>query len=1074
MWLDRMSGHSTPSGPQIDSRSNSPLPRRSTSRLSPYAQNSRPQPSRPGSSLSNLLTPSDSTTSLSATQRADDTALKQFPAKTRPSNVADPLDVLNDIIGKRKEKLAGAESPVLSSTLETKPSQLVAEIDFGGLSLEEFVTKPDEPRRASHSDVGAQTIQQFEKERDKFQDLHSAITGCDDVSRSVEKYLNDFQTELGAVSAEIETLQTRSIQLNAMLANRRNVEQLLGPAVEEISISPKAVRLIVEGPIDENWVKALNEIESRAATIDAKASSPSSTKSVEDVRPLLSDIKKKAVERIRDYLVSQIRALRSPNINAQIIQQQRLVKFKDLYSYLCKAHPILAGEITQAYINTMRWYYLSHFTRYLQALEKIKVYPSDRNEVLGGDPSAPKSGNFVPGGRTGAAAHDPFSLGRRIEILRTGNHMAISSYVAEEDTSFHGIEVPFRNFNLALMDNVSAEYSFMTEMFSTLSFQQISRKATEIFDPVFALGQGLTKQLVEHTTDSLGVLICVRLNQQAAFELQRRKVPVADAYNNGINMRLWPRFQVIMDLHCESLKRVASHTGRSAVSALSLAGGDDLNQSSAPHFLTQRFGQLLHGILVLSSEAGDDEPVSNSLSRLAAEFDNLLAKLSRIGGDAKRRERFLFNNYSLILTIISDTHGKLATEQKRVNNMAMRTSLSISRKFLHPRRSFSSSRPANADVTHAVIGAGVVGLAVARELASREGTSTILLERHDAPGTETSSRNSEVIHAGLYYGVDTLKTKLCIKGKEMMYDLCARNGLPHRNTKKWIVAQTEEQWAAALKTHEHAQKIGVPTRLVGRAEAQTLEPEVQALAGIVESPTTGIVDSHSLMTYLQGDFEDRGGDCAFLTNVTGIEALNGGKNGYRITAVTSDGTETSITAETLVNSAGNYACYINNMILPPERHRTPYYAKGTYFSYAASFPKTSVLVYPATLPGHGGLGTHLTLDLGGRIRFGPDVEWVDDPNDLVPSPARLQQALPEIKTYLPNVDPEAISLDYCGIRPKLGRGGAVNTGKGFQDFIIQEEEGFPGFINLLGIESPGLTSSLAIGEMVEGLLYGRK
>ncbi|KAE8367219.1 Sac2 family-domain-containing protein [Aspergillus caelatus] len=665
MWLDRMSGHSTPSGPQIDSRSNSPLPRRSTSRLSPYAQNSRPQPSRPGSSLSNLLTPSDSTTSLSATQRADGTTVKQFPAKTRPSNVADPLDALNDIIGKRKEKLAEAESPVLSSTLEIKPSQLVAEIDFGDLSLEEFVTKPDEPRRATNNDVGAQTIQQFEKERDKFQDLHSAITGCDDVSKSVEKYLNDFQTELGAVSAEIETLQTRSIQLNAMLANRRNVEQLLGPAVEEISISPKAVRLIVEGPIDENWVKALNEIESRAATIEAKVSSPSSTKSVEDVRPLLSDIKKKAVERIRDYLVSQIRALRSPNINAQIIQQQRLVKFKDLYSYLCKAHPTLAGEITQAYINTMRWYYLSHFTRYLQALEKIKVYPSDRNEVLGGDPSAPKSGNFVPGARAGAAAHDPFSLGRRIEILRTGNHMAISSYVAEEDTSFHGIEVPFRNFNLALMDNVSAEYSFMTEMFSTLSFQQISRKATEIFDPVFALGQGLTKQLVEHTTDSLGVLICVRLNQQAAFELQRRKVPVADTYINGINMRLWPRFQVIMDLHCESLKRVASHTGRSAVSALSLAGGDDLNQSSAPHFLTQRFGQLLHGILVLSSEAGDDEPVSNSLLRLATEFDNLLAKLSRIGGDAKRRERFLFNNYSLILTIISDTHGKLATEQKR-------------------------------------------------------------------------------------------------------------------------------------------------------------------------------------------------------------------------------------------------------------------------------------------------------------------------------------------------------------------------------------------------------------------------
>lgn len=386
-------------------------------------------------------------------------------------------------------------------------------------------------------------------------------------------------------------------------------------------------------------------------------------------KPVLTLIMQ-AVERIRDYLVSQIRALRSPNINAQIIQQQRLVRFKDLYGYLSRAHPTLTGEITQAYANTMRWYYLSNFNRYLQALDKIKLYPSDRNEVLGGDPSAQRTGiaifsfllltpanqttgNIIPGGRAGSAAHDPFSLGRRIDVLRNGNPMAISSYLAEEDNSFHGIETPFRNFNLALLDNVSAEYSFMTEMFSTLTFHQITRKAMEIFEPVFALGHALTKKSAENTLDSLGVLLCVRLNQHAAFELQRRKVPVADSYLNGVNMQLWPRFQVVMDIHCESLRRVAANTGRSAVSALSLAGGDDLSQSSAPHFLTQRFGQLVHGILVLSSDAGDDEPVSNSLGRLTMEFDSLLTKLSRSGGDAKRRERFLYNNYSLILTIIS-------------------------------------------------------------------------------------------------------------------------------------------------------------------------------------------------------------------------------------------------------------------------------------------------------------------------------------------------------------------------------------------------------------------------------------
>ena len=319
-----------------------------------------------------------------------------------------------------------------------------------------------------------------------------------------------------------------------------------------------------------------------------------------------------------------------------------MVKSKDLYAYLHRSHPVLTQQITQAYVNTMRWYYLSNFSRYLQALEKVKVYPNDhRTDVLGGEP--PRNG--------AATAHDPFSLGRRVDILRTSNHAAMTSYLAEEDKSIHGIEVPFRNFNLAIIDNASAEYSFMTEMFSPLSFHQISRKAAEIFDPVFSLGQSLTKQLVDPCTDLLGILISIRLNQQAAFELQHRKVPVADSYINGTNMLLWPRFQVVMDMQAESLRKVGSQTGRGAMFALSLAGGDD--QSTAPHYLTQKFGQLLYGILVLSSEAGDDEPVSNSLARLSTEFDSLLVKLSRNGSDARRRERFSVNNYSLVLTIIS-------------------------------------------------------------------------------------------------------------------------------------------------------------------------------------------------------------------------------------------------------------------------------------------------------------------------------------------------------------------------------------------------------------------------------------
>ncbi|KAF2193258.1 FAD dependent oxidoreductase [Zopfia rhizophila CBS 207.26] len=385
-------------------------------------------------------------------------------------------------------------------------------------------------------------------------------------------------------------------------------------------------------------------------------------------------------------------------------------------------------------------------------------------------------------------------------------------------------------------------------------------------------------------------------------------------------------------------------------------------------------------------------------------------------------------------------------------------------------RSFSTSTPRNADFTHAVIGGGVVGLAIARKLQARDGVSTVLIEKHGIVGTETSSRNSEVIHAGLYYGEDSLKTKLCLRGKELLYETCRKNHIPHRNCGKWIVAQDAQQMEAIEKVHAFASTIGVPTHFVSKEEAKRREPDVRAETSILESPTTGIVDSHSLMQFLEGDFEDKGGICAFQSQVTSISPIENGKGGWEITTV-SNGEESTITTEILINSAGLAAITISNMILPPERHRKPYYAKGSYFSYSLSKPKPSILVYPAPIPGHGGLGTHLTLDMSGRIRFGPDVEWIEDPTDYRANDKNLAIALDDIQSYLPGIDRSAIGLDYVGIRPKLGKAGSVTSGKGFHDFWIKKEEGFEGFVNLLGIESPGLTSCLAIAEQVEDLLY---
>ncbi|KAL6704252.1 hypothetical protein ACN47E_008420 [Coniothyrium glycines] len=394
----------------------------------------------------------------------------------------------------------------------------------------------------------------------------------------------------------------------------------------------------------------------------------------------------------------------------------------------------------------------------------------------------------------------------------------------------------------------------------------------------------------------------------------------------------------------------------------------------------------------------------------------------------------------------------------------------VSRSPCHNFQHFSTSLKRDADFTHAIVGGGVVGLAIARKLQGRDGASTVLIEKHGSVGTETSSRNSEVIHAGLYYGTDSLKTRLCLRGKEMMYDLCKKYSIPHRNTGKWIVAQDTAQLEALQKVHDFAKTIGVPTHFIKKEEAKHREPDVRAEAGVLESPSTGIVDSHGLMQYLEGDFEDRGGVCAFQSPVTFIKPIDAGKGGWEITTKSPDGEETTITTETLINSAGLFAVDISNMILPKDRHRKAFYAKGSYFSYSVSRPRPSTLVYPAPVPGHGGLGTHLTLDMSGRIRFGPDVEWTNSPTDYAPNVKNLKAAIDDIQTYLPGIDRNAIQPDYVGIRPKLGKL-AATSGKDFQDFYIVKEDGFEGFVNLLAIESPGLTSSLAIAEEVEKLLY---
>jgi L-2-hydroxyglutarate oxidase LhgO len=357
--------------------------------------------------------------------------------------------------------------------------------------------------------------------------------------------------------------------------------------------------------------------------------------------------------------------------------------------------------------------------------------------------------------------------------------------------------------------------------------------------------------------------------------------------------------------------------------------------------------------------------------------------------------------------------------------------------------------------TAVIIGAGVIGLACAHELA-RAGYEVFILEQHDAIGTETSARNSEVIHAGIYYPPGSLKATLCVRGKKLLYQFCKDYGVEYRQCGKLIVATSANQEQQLLAIQTKAYNNGVADLvMLNRAQALALEPEVECTAALF-SPSTGIIDSHGLMLALLGDAERHGAVLALRTPVERIV-----KEHDHFTVITGGVAPTSMRAGIVINAAGLHAATVAARInlLPTLHIPTVRYAKGNYFSLAGKAP-FSRLVYP--LPEPGGLGVHYTLDLGGQGRFGPDVQWVDEINYHV-DVARSEKFYAHIRRYWPSLNDGALQPDYAGIRPKL-----VSAGEPDADFFIQgpAEHGVAGLVNLFGIESPGLTSSLAIAEQI--------
>ncbi len=363
------------------------------------------------------------------------------------------------------------------------------------------------------------------------------------------------------------------------------------------------------------------------------------------------------------------------------------------------------------------------------------------------------------------------------------------------------------------------------------------------------------------------------------------------------------------------------------------------------------------------------------------------------------------------------------------------------------------------DIETVVIGAGVVGLAVARQLA-RDGKEVLILEAADAFGTETSARNSEVIHAGIYYAKDSLKARHCVRGKHLLYDYCEQYGVTRKRCGKLIVATDESQVAVLDDINQRASANGVADlQKLSASQVAELEPQIQCHAALL-SPSTGIIDSHGLMLSMLGDAETHGAVLALNSPVVSMKTV---ASALELEIGGADAM--TLRTREVVNSAGLSACDLAATVdgIDANSVPQPLLAKGNYFQLQGKAP-VSRLIYP--VPVEGGLGVHITMDLAGQVRFGPDVEWVDKA-DYEVDPNRADSFYAAIRQYWPALEDGALLPDYAGLRPKIQKNQKI-----YPDFVIQgaSEHRVAGLVNLYGVESPGLTACLSIAEQVADVL----
>ncbi|ESW96996.1 hypothetical protein KL918_000607 [Ogataea parapolymorpha] len=486
---------------------------------------------------------------------------------------------------------------------------------------------------------------------EKFANFQSEIKNTRTYLKPLFDYLQNFERNINKLSQEMEFLQKRSDVLNSQIKSKQELDTRLTPVINDLIIPPSIINSIIDDKIDEKWIENITFLTEKRE-IYSKYSSENQPKCLPELVQLLDLMELKVVERIRDYLIKQIKTLRKQTVSSQVVQSEML-EVKEIFTFLQEKNLKLSNDLCQAYCHTMRWYYYQNFVKYTSSLERLRIHRVEKNILLGsldeeGGPSG--AGSFF-GYSNQKHEITPseylIALTKRLESLGKFDETVMPAQIAETNNAKYWLETAFRNFNVALLDNVCVEYLFMNEFFNLTKSEQLDEIFKTIFNPVYQIGHSFTKHLISNTYDYFGVLIAIRLTQQLEYELQHRRIPVMEDYLNYQLIILWPRFQNLMDQNCMNIKKSVSST----VILKSIN-----KNTMIPLGLTQNFGRVLLNLLSLSQnliEQETSEPLTNSIVRLRNEFESTLMKMSSTL-DPKKRELFLYSNFSLVFTILSE------------------------------------------------------------------------------------------------------------------------------------------------------------------------------------------------------------------------------------------------------------------------------------------------------------------------------------------------------------------------------------------------------------------------------------